>query len=308
MALANTHIRIIATCLLLSVSMLLLSQKRDEFISTRYNGPNAFPVPDMLDGRVSPTMKIELAGDYYHGFSSDRTADLFARAYIPLFTRRVNLTVWMPVMEWYSTPVKRLQECQLQDTASISGHGMGDVYLSTDIQVLYARRWWPDITVRAAIKTASGGQWRQARHYDDPGYFFDAAIGKSLYISADGKPSAERLSDNDWEIRLAASAGFLCWQTTTANQNDAVQYGVQLLVRQKYVSLRTTFNGYSGWRKNGDKPMVVKAELRGYAKGFEPFAVYQYGIQDFPFHLLRIGLAYNIDILKKRSHRTTSPQ
>ena len=243
-------------------------------IAPAHFGPNAFPVPDMLDGRVSEQLKVELAGDYYRGFDGNQTADLFARVYIPLFTKRVNLTLWMPIQEWYWQ----------NDT---TGHGTGDVYVSTDIQVLKAKKWWPDITIRAALKTASGEQYERRRHFDDPGYWFDLSVGKSLTYK-------------DWEFRLAASTGFLCWQTTTAAQNDAVQYGAQLLINYTYCSLRATYSGYSGWQKNGDCPMIIKGELRGHIKGFEPFAVYQYGIQDYPFHQVRVGLAYNIDIIKPK--------
>ena len=42
----------------------------------------------------------------------------------PLFTRWANLSVWMPVYEWYN---------QFDGT----GSGAGDVYISTDIQVLH---------------------------------------------------------------------------------------------------------------------------------------------------------------------------
>lgn len=290
--------RLGAIILMIACSTLAFAQDRGEYISPRHFGPNAFPVPDMLDGRVSEELKVELAGDWYRGFAADQTADIFARIYIPLFTRRVNLTVWMPICEWYKMNEQRQHECLIQDTARISGHGFGDVYISTDIQVLKARRWWPDITIRAAMKTASGEQYELARHYDDPAYFFDAAIGKSMFIG--DKVTATRQSDRDWELRLAASAGFLCWQTTTAHQNDAYQYGVQLLVKQQYISARVTWSGYSGWQKNGDKPMIIKTELRGHAPyGLEPFVAYQYGIRDYPFHQLRVGLAYHIDILKK---------
>ena len=289
---------------LMLCSLTLGAQDRGEYISPRHFGPNAFPVPTMLDGRVSETLKVELAGDYYHGFAADQTADLFARIYIPLFTKRVNLVVWMPVCEWYRMTAARQRECLVQDTARISGHGYGDVYISTDIQVLRARRWWPDITIRAAMKTASGEQYELARHYDDPAYFFDASIGKSMYIGG-GKVTATRERASDWELRLAGSMGFLCWQTVTARQNDAYQYGLQLYIRQQYISARATWAGYSGWQKNGDKPMIVHAELRGYAPyGLEPFVAYQYGIRDYPFHHLRIGLAYSLDIIDRcRKHK-----
>ncbi|MBR4734962.1 MAG: hypothetical protein IK052_02605 [Bacteroidales bacterium] len=40
-------------------------------VSTEYFGPNAFPVPDMTDGRVKPYIYAELAADYYKGRVAD---------------------------------------------------------------------------------------------------------------------------------------------------------------------------------------------------------------------------------------------
>ena len=68
-------------------------------IAPAYFGPNALPIPDMSDGRTESHLRLEIAGDGYFGYQCDRTADVFARAYIPLFTARVNLTLWMPVQE-----------------------------------------------------------------------------------------------------------------------------------------------------------------------------------------------------------------
>ena len=290
--------------LLLTLTAVAETTDRGRYISPLHFGPNAFPVPEMLDGRTSGTLKAEIAVDEYRGYAGDRTTDIFAKIQIPLFTRRVNLSVWMPVCEWYEMTAERQRVCMLQDTAAIRGHGFGDVYVTTDIQVLRARRWWPDITLRAALKTASGEQYEKARHYDDPGYFFDAAIGKSMYIGKDRSVSAEKKQESDWELRIAGMAGFLCWQTVTARQNDAYQYGVQVLVKQQYFSLRATWSGYSGWQKNGDKPMIVKGELRGYFNGWEPFVAYQYGIRDYPFHHVRAGVAYSADIISLAQKQT----
>ena len=101
------------------------------------------------------------------------------------------------------------------------------------------------------------------------------------------------------ELRFAGSAGFLCWQTDNGRQNDAVMYGLQMLLKSEYVSLRAAWSGYVGWEKDGDRPMTIKARIAGHVKGFEPFAEYQYGIKDYPFHQVRVGLAYGINILKK---------
>ena len=244
-------------------------------------GPNAFPVPEMNDGETYDHLRLEIAADGYFGYKGDRTADLFARVHVPLFTRWANLSVWMPVYEWYSQ-------------ADGTGSGAGDVYISTEVQVLH-HQWFhtpqakyiPQMTIRLGMKTASGGQYQRLRHYDCPGYFFDAAIGQSIPIRS-------------VTLRLAGSVGFLCWQTNVAQQNDAVMYGVQAQLNHRFFSLQATYGGYVGWQKNGDKPMVLNSRAAGHIKGFEPFVQYQWGIQDYPFHQVRIGLAYHINILSKK--------
>ena len=55
----------------------------------------------MNDGLTYDHLRLELAADGYFSYKGDRTADLFARVHVPLFTRWANLSVWMPVYEWY---------------------------------------------------------------------------------------------------------------------------------------------------------------------------------------------------------------
>ena len=148
-------------------------------IAPAYFGPNALPIIDMLDGRTSSVLRVELAGEGYIGYrEKNRTADLFARVCVPLFTRWANLTVWMPVFGWY-------------DQYDGTGKGAGDAYVSADIQILH-NEWFkspkakyiPQMTVRAGIKSASGEQFERRRHFDCPGYFFDLAIGQSIPIQS----------------------------------------------------------------------------------------------------------------------------
>ena len=266
-------------------------------IAPAYFGPNAFPVPDMLDGRVQDQLRVEIAGDGYFGYEGDKTAGAFARIFVPLFTDRVNFTLWMPVMEWYSMTPERMATCRVADSLAHRGSGAGDAYFSTDIQILRDKKWAPDIALRAACKSASGGQYELARHYDCPGYFMDLSVGKSWYL---GTENGRLKSENAVELRVAGSVGFLCRQTDNGRQNDAVMYGLQLLLKSQYVSLRTTYSGYVGWENNGDKPMVIEGKLSGYLRNFEPYLEYQYGIKDYPFHHMRVGLAMKFDILAKR--------
>ena len=254
-------------------------------IAPAYFGPNALPIIDMLDGRTSSVLRVELAGEGYIGYKEkNRTADLFARVCIPLFTRWANLTVWMPVFGWY-------------DQYDGTGKGAGDAYVSADIQILH-NEWFkspkakyiPQMTVRAGIKSASGEQFERRRHFDCPGYFFDLAIGQSIPIQS-------------VELRFAGTAGFLCWQTDNARQNDAVMYGLQAQLKHEYFSVQATWGGYVGWEKHGDAPMSIKARAAGHIKGFEPYIQYQYGIKDYPFHQIRLGLVYNINILRRAAKK-----
>lgn len=271
-------------------------------ISPYYFGPNAFPVPEMLDGTVHHDLHAELTANHYRGYASDRTTDLTLRVHIPLFTDRVNLTLWMPTVEWYKSTERRMRQCRTWDLAQTdsrarSGCVSGDISISTDIQVLKARRWWPDIAIRAAIKTASGNDFQYARYYDAPGYFADIALGRSILLG----------SKKDHDLRLAASAGFLCWQTANGRQNDATLFGFLLRWSWHKISLTESLRGYSGWEHNscnegslaGDFPMVFKSQFNyRIHRHWQLQAAYQYGIQDYPFHQIQLGVAYNVNILK----------
>ena len=253
-------------------------------IAPAYFGPNALPVIDMLDGTVHDQLAVELAAEGYIGYHNNNTMDLFARVHVPVFTRWANISIWMPVFGWY-------------DQYDGTGKGAGDVYISTDVQILH-HSWFkssnakyiPQMSLRLGMKTASGEQFERRRHYDCPGYFFDAAIGQTFAM---GPVS----------LRLAGSAGFLCWQTDNGRQNDAVMYGLQANLRHEYFSFRATWSGYVGWERHGDAPMIIQARAAGHAKGFEPYVQYQYGIKDYPFHQVRVGLVYNIPILDRFAKR-----
>ncbi|MBQ8968182.1 MAG: hypothetical protein IJ064_00395 [Bacteroidaceae bacterium] len=271
-------------------------------ISPYYFGPNAFAVPDMLDGRVSGELRIELAGDHFFGKRGDHTSDVALKVNVPLWTRRANLTLWMPVMEWYRNTDRNIAVCRIQDAHKADakkGHLGGDVYVSIDMQLLKEKRVCPDWTLRAALKTASGGEFYHARYYDSPGYFFDTSLAKSFVL---GHASLNH------RLRVAATTGFLCWQTDNGRQNDAVQYGVMLKWETRYFSLSQTLGGYNGWEHNAsnggdlahDCPMTLKTQFSYNIRDWEIVAAYQYGLRDYPYQQARLGLAYNIDILKHK--------
>lgn len=269
-------------CFIFSLLFVLDLLARDPTgIAPAFYGPNAFPIPPLLDGRTSSHFSIDLAGEYYYKSLGNWTTDILLQAKIPLFTPRVNLTLWLPVQEWYDgEPWKH-------------GHGTGDVYVTTDINVTRERRFCPSFTIRAALKTASGEQSERMRHYDSPGYFFDISGGKSFYFNRQGYVHfGDSTTTPTVELRLSATIGFLCWQTTSHAQNDAPYYGIQFAIYSPYVNGSFSWQGYSGWEGYGDKPMSIKVRLGFPIKHLEPYIGYQYGIRDFPYQETRIGLNY----------------
>ena len=269
-------------------------------------GPNALPVIDMHSGETTEDLSIEVSNSYYKGFDGYNSFTPNLRLNIPLFTRWVNLEAWYSVMDFYSM---HNAQCTMHNysTYNIPFHWhnvAGDIYVSTNIQVLHyswfaslqkerqniaSLQYIPSAVVRIGIKTASGGDFENRRFIDAPGYFLDFTL-------------AEKINwDNQWakSLSIAGSVGFYCWQTGKAEQNDAYMYGVRAVFEARYLRLLAEWGGYTGWQNNGDCPMTIKTRVGiPCPLGFEPYVAYQYGIRDWQYHELRIGLKYAIDIIK----------
>ena len=263
-------------------------------IAPAYFGPNAFPVPDMLDGRTSAELKLDVYGDCFLGTTTGRvaddvTGDLFAKLTIPVFTPKVNLTVWMPLCEYFYTSGEVNAFRRLPYDEALQGFEIGDIYLSTDVQILSQERRHVDVALRAALKTASANQFAKGRCYDAPGYFFDVAVGREFGFGG-----------GDHTLRLVATTGFLCWQTDNGRQNDAVMYGAKVAYRYKNFSVDTAFGGYAGWENDGDRPMTLKTNLSYHIGALSVCLGHQVGFIDWPYHQLRVGVNYRFDILNKK--------
>ncbi|MBR5699517.1 MAG: hypothetical protein IKX37_00320 [Bacteroidales bacterium] len=260
-------------------------------VAPAYFGPNAFPVPLIPEGRTSLALSAELSADLFSGlgkpWGEDLTVGPSFRLSLPLFTDRATLNVWMPIVEWWQYGPETAAYRRLQGDFLLGGkgHDSGDVYISTDIHVLRAKGWRPDILIRACLKTASGNSFNEARYYDAAGYFFDATIANSLYFK--GFVS---------ELRGAVSGGFLCWQTDNGRQNDAIQAGLMGMIDTRVFRFEAQCAGYFGWEKDGDMPVTVRARLDFHARDFQPFVSAVYGIHDYPFWGISAGLRYRFDI------------
>lgn len=250
-------------------------------IAPGYFGPNAFPVPEMSDGRTSASWKAELYSDHFFGTLGERgedyTTDIFARLTIPLFSPRVNLVVWGPIYEFFHSE-GRVNAHRRLPFEEVDYHTSGDVYVSTEFQTLLQEKHGVDVSARAVLKTASGDRYEYARYYDSPGYFFDVTFGRDFILS--DKVSA----------RLAIAGGFLCWQTDNGRQNDAAMYSALATITAGLFSIKTQYGGYVGWEHDGDAPMTLRADAAWSFGDFSINAGYQYGFKDWPFQQFRVGI------------------
>lgn len=264
-------------------------------IAPRYFGPNVFQVPEMMDGTTSSKWKAEIYSDCFFGkkqsWKENFTTDIFARLTIPLFTPRINLVIWGPLYEYSQTGPVTNKHRRVQSNETIKTHDAGDIYVSTNIHLLRQEKHWLDLSLRAALKTASGGYYNYARYYDNPGYFFDASFAKLFPLFNDKAA-----------LRVALSSGFLCWQTDRGKQNDAVMYGLLVSLSINNFTLRTHYGGYVGWECDGDAPMTLRTDVSWAIKDFSINLGYQVGFMDWPFYQLRFGIEYRFslkNILKK---------
>ncbi len=258
-------------------------------IAPAYFGPNAFPVPDAFPVRPSGTLRVEVAGDYYRGHladGEDYTWDPLVLVEIPLWSKRVSMSFWGPIREWYKMSVPVAEARRLPAERAGEGNDTGDLYIATNVNLLQERRWIPEVMVRAVLKTAAGDDYGRARHYDSGGYYFDVIISKSRQFA----PGHFLRS-----VRAGVDLGFLYWQTDNGRQNDAHMYGIMGELDTRLLSLTGQWGGYSGWEHDGDAPIVVKLRVGLHAfRHFEPYFYYQQGLHDWPFTHYRIGISYKL--------------
>lgn len=266
---------------MVSVMLCPCAYAKNDNISPLYFGPNAMPVPEMPGDMSISRLHAELSFDFCKGFYGDVTETILAELNLPLFSERVSLSLWMPVVEFYANTTESLA-WQHSEKLKIHGYEIGTVYIATNIHLLKQARVRPDIVVRAAVITASGDSEEYARYYDAPGYFFDATIAKSVEIGHGFFKS----------LQFAINGGFLCWQTGKSSQNDAYMYGIRIGLNTRLADVSTVWQGYTGWQRNGDRPMVFRVETVFRVGRFRPSAAFEQGIRDYPFDRFRVGLGY----------------
>ena len=232
--------------------------------------------------------------DYYFGYG-DETKNGYFKIEIPLVSERVSFKIWSTVFEHYKVTPELSAYREMN--GNLSGKSNGDFYVQTRISLLKEKKTAPAIILNSTLKTASGTNFNERRYFDTPGYYFDMEIAKSIYTK----------SKFINEIRAVGNLGFLCWETTGSSQNDAPMYGAKLIIGNKKWNLDNTISGYWGWIHTnkklsplgdyGDAPLVYSSKITFKSEYMDYFAQYQYGINDFPYHQIRLGISFPVEKL-----------
>jgi hypothetical protein len=281
-----------ATPFLILISSFQLISAQTPY-STTWFGPNANPVPEFTDARIPAKTTISLMADYYYG-QGDNTENGYFKLEFPLLPERVSLKIWSTILENYQ--VSNQLSTARDMGGNTSGTANGDIYVQTRIQLLKENKKAPSIILNSTLKTASGTHEEYRRYFNTPGYYFDMEAGKSFYTKS------KFIS----EIRAVADVGFMCWEIDrVSTQDDAPMYGGKIILGNPKWKLENTLSGYWGWMHTsrffgydyGDAPMVYAAKFSILSKNINYFAQYQYGIKDFPYQQIRIGVSFTLQKL-----------
>lgn len=261
------------------------------YITPNRFGPYAFPVPTQLQARTVGRLQLEVAGDIAVGSlagsdSRDYTYAPSFKVVVPLWSDRVNLSLWGEMYEWYRDNEKVRALRRVDSKHPLSGGDAGQLFFSLDMLLLREGRLRPSVAARMATLTACGDKYEVARHFDAPGYFFDLSVGKSLNLG------------RNVSLRASATAGFVCWQIDRGRQNDVWMIGGALSCETPLCTVSVEAAGCRGREKFEDAPSSLQARAAFHIGRFSPFVNYQHGLHDYPFDIFRAGLTVEFDILK----------
>ncbi|MDH6304099.1 hypothetical protein M2459_000811 [Parabacteroides sp. PF5-5] len=251
---------------------------KDLIYSPRYFGPSAFPFPELRSGICPSRFEVEVRGQY-HYYTGDKTKDFFVRALVPFVKGRAGVEVSCLVKEDYKlTPETRDERHAVETESPISYNG--DIVVSAFFQLLKSEKW-VDAMLNMTLKTASGSRVCDARFTDAAAYWFDLTVGKTLLKNASETAS----------LRMQALIGFYCWTTNKIEhrQNDALSYGAGFTGTYRNFSLTTDLSGFYGYENNGDRPLIIRNNLRYEYKKNIISLRYNHGMKDYLYDNYSIG-------------------
>lgn len=251
-------------------------------ISPGYLGPNAMPVPDVKKGVIPAGNNLEFGLDF-HFQAGDPTQDLFAKYYRSFADDKIAIELYGVIVEHYAMSTY-IRDTRIARDFDGKGFANGDLYFSTLIQIVKDRKF-PDTMFRMAGRTASGSQIEGARYSDSPGYFFDFSFSKEYPGRNEGM-----------SFMPYTSFGFYSWQTNDELnlQNDSFMYGLGAHLKWSRWSMSNSLSGYSGYKKERDRPMVYTFDVNHSLKKNTIRLQYLHGLRDWNYRTIKLSYIINL--------------
>ena len=99
-----------------------------------------------------------------------------------------------------------------------------------------------------------------------------------------------------------ASLGFYSWQTNDDMnlQNDAYMYGVGADLKVSDWTISNSLSGYSGYKKERDKPMVYTFNLNRRLKNYSLRLQYLHGLRDWTYRTVKLSMIFDLKSSAKK--------
>jgi hypothetical protein len=256
-------------------------------------GPNALPVPFMDYGLLDSLSNIE-TGVHGHFMKGDRAINSYFSCYWAVVPKRVGVQVWGFPSETYRThnSVRTARQIYYDDAGWMTK--VGDFWISTSIQIVKDKKYWPDITINYSAKTTIGDAV-DGRYTDAPANYYYVAAGKSLHLKTG-------FID---EIRLGTLAGFYVWQTNKVelaqDEGALYEFGIDLI--HKNLSWRNEIGGYSAYGgyqfigvDDDNDPLVFRTNFKNSGDRFDWKLEYQTGLRDYDYQTIRMSVFYKFGL------------
>lgn len=250
-------------------------------MSPKYLGPNALPVPEFHGGEIPNQREISFGTEVHHS-TGDKTANLYSSFTLPMFNEKASIQLNYRPIEIYRTDTLT-RDLRASRQLNPEGYSLGDLYVSTHIQLLRDHEKWPDVSLGIGLKTASGTNLKGARHTDTPGYWFELGIGKRVFTGLSALRS----------IELYSRIGFYSYQTYMENhrQNDAILYGAGIDLEIGKLIVSNQLTGFHGYLNIGDSPLVYRMIFKpSKARRVSGYILLQQGLRDFQYTSARLAL------------------
>ena len=261
-------------------------------------GPNALPVPKLDYARVGTKSKLE-TGAHFHFMPGDTAINSHFSWYWNIAPGRAAVEIWGQPSETFRMTNDIRDERQIFYDDEGWTTQIGDLYISTFIQIIEQHRFLPDLTISYTHKTTTGSNYH-ARYTDAALDYYCFALGRSFFFE---NPFID-------EIRIAAMAGFYVWQVNKVEmaQDEGPVVIAALQIRKQNWNIFNEFGGYSGYDaynhlnnvygegsvQGHNDPLIYRLRLEKTGQRFNFSAEYQTGFRDYRYQTFRLGVSYNI--------------